>query len=187
ELFGDLAVAHPCGDETQNLELPRRDPQLLAAPAVNDERRGGWDVNLFDNDSLRTPGQLGAQPDAERGEKQGDEARVDLDRVVDDEKAVLDRLETGDEESAEKAVEEDGAAHALRSLRRSGRPASRAIRGPLAFLNDWTQTNPGLKPHPFVPANQRAPANHWLFGANRNAIGPSASLGSSFFDRSGSI
>lgn len=124
ELFRNLAVAQPRGDETQNLELARRDAQLLSPRAVDDERRGGCDRNFFHDYTLRAPGQLGAEPDAEAGEEEGDEAGVDLDRLLDDEKVILDRFEGGDEETAEEAVEEDGAAHALRSAAAAGRQAS---------------------------------------------------------------
>jgi hypothetical protein len=40
------------------------------------------------------------EPDAERGEEQGDESAVDLDRVLDDQETKLDQLEHDDQNPA---------------------------------------------------------------------------------------
>ena len=57
--------------------------------------------------------ELVAEPDADDGEEDGDEGAVDLEGVFDDEEAVLDPLECGDEDAADQADDEDVALHGL--------------------------------------------------------------------------
>ena len=109
ELLGDLAGAQAGGDVGEDLVLARGDAELLEPRAVDDEGIGRAD----DDDLLLrlAAGHAEAEPDPQRGEDQGDEGAVDLERVFDDEEAVLEELEGDEEGGAEEAVEEYGAAH----------------------------------------------------------------------------
>ena len=57
-------------------------------------------------------GQLEPEPDAERDEDERNDAAVDLERVLEDQEAVLDELERRDQDAAKDAVKEDGLLHA---------------------------------------------------------------------------
>src|SRR5262249_27732929 len=54
------------------------------------------------------------QPDAQSGKYRGDQAAIDLDRVLENQEPVLRQLQDGDEQSAAQPVDEnvpDGSAH----------------------------------------------------------------------------
>src|SRR5690349_11737996 len=106
ELFGDLAVAEPRGDESEDLMLARGDAQLFESGLVDDEGPG-----LANDDHFPGSRHLEPKPDAERSEDQCHQSAVDLPRVLDDDKAVLGELEEYDENAAEKAIDEYGATH----------------------------------------------------------------------------
>jgi hypothetical protein len=52
-----------------------------------------------------------AEPDAQTGKQRGDETAVDLYRMLHHEPAVLDQLESGDEDAAEESIEKHVFAH----------------------------------------------------------------------------
>jgi hypothetical protein len=119
ELLGDFAVAQALGDQLEDLELPRRDPQLADAPRVrrerlrgNGARRGRLRIGGFSL-SERTP-----QPDARPGRKESDETGINLDRVLDDEEPVFGQLEKKDERAERGAVEQDVSGRSRSDLQR---------------------------------------------------------------------
>src|SRR5207237_6754581 len=124
KLFADFASAESRRHRLENLELARCDPKLRDACFVSLERRLNrhFDVNLADHRHLANTRELASEPDAERREHQRDEAAVDLQRVLENEKAVLDELERRDEDAAEQAVYEDGLFHVPRVQRRRSVP-----------------------------------------------------------------
>ena len=104
EALGDFAVGEAGGDEAEDFEFAWGDAEGGEAGGVGGERSGGglgrWGGGLFASEGQ-------AEPDAERGEDNGDQAAVDFEGVLDDEEAVLGEFEEGDEEAAEKAEEDD--------------------------------------------------------------------------------
>src|SRR5437867_11498675 len=117
EFLGDFSGAEPLRDRGEDLELARGDPELLLARAVDDERRGRRHANLDryrdlpDDDGRLRPGELEPESNAKPREKQGDDAPVDLDRVLADKKPVFDELERDDEHAAEQAIDDNGLLH----------------------------------------------------------------------------
>ena len=89
-------------------------PSCLESRAIDDERtRRGLDRDVADHgDSSRTRVSFEAEPDAKRREDERHEPAVDLERVLDDQKAVLDELEGGDQRAAEEPEEERRLPHA---------------------------------------------------------------------------
>src|SRR5947208_3015352 len=73
ELFSDLPVAQPGGDQLEDLELPGRDAELLETNRVDSERIGDshGDGDLLDDHGLSCLGELEAEPDANDREEQG--------------------------------------------------------------------------------------------------------------------
>src|SRR4029453_1812083 len=63
------------------------------------------------DDRLARPGELEPEPDADCGEEGRDYPAVDLERVLEDEVAILDDLEDGHQHAAQDAVEEDRLLH----------------------------------------------------------------------------
>lgn len=112
QTFGDFAVAEARGHCLQNLELTRCDAELREFRLIplewSDDRYFYMYRNFLNDDCLFRTRQFAAEPDAEHREHQGDDAAVDLERMFDDEKSVLDDLEQGDEKPAQDAVDEDG-------------------------------------------------------------------------------
>src|SRR5439155_17456357 len=102
-----------------DLEFPRRDTELLEPRLIPHERSrdGHADLNLhsnrhFTNDhGLARPRELEAEPDPEERKQQRDDPAVDFERVLEDEKTVLDELERHDQDAAENAVEDDRPLH----------------------------------------------------------------------------
>src|SRR5205085_11849927 len=100
-------------------------PKLPAPRLVPHERSRDRDANPdfhsyrhFAHDhGLARPRELEAEPDPEQRKQQRDDPAVDLERVLEDEKAVLDDLERGDQGTAENAVEDDRPLHAGEQLR----------------------------------------------------------------------
>jgi hypothetical protein len=119
ELSGNLAVAHALGDELKDFQLAGSDAEGFAPGLIDGEGSSGWDFDLdfkrnrdfADDYGLAGTVEAVAQPDAEDGEDGGDEAGVELEGVLDDEKAVLAPFEEGDEETAGKSEDEDVALH----------------------------------------------------------------------------
>src|SRR5688500_8081609 len=87
--LGDLSIAEPCRERLQDLELARRDAELRDAGLVARERSRGRHRYLAHDDRLARLLQLQTEPDAQRREKRGDDATVDLERMLDDQKAIL--------------------------------------------------------------------------------------------------
>ncbi len=111
ELFGDFAVAEALGDEFQDFQFAGSDAEGFALCLVLDERLAGRDWDFFNDDPLLSTGQLETKPDAETGESGCDEPPVDFDGMFNNEETVLGPFEQGDEDSANKTIEEDVALH----------------------------------------------------------------------------
>src|SRR3954470_12697225 len=87
---GDLPVAQAFGDELQDLDLARGEAELLDARAIDAEWLADGHGNLlYDEPCLR---ELESEPDTQCGEESGHESAVDLERVVEDQEAVLHEL-----------------------------------------------------------------------------------------------
>src|SRR2546423_4956541 len=117
---GDLAGAEPRRDRLEDLELSWGDAELSHARRIGDERVGYADQyldghgHLAHDDRFARSRELEAEPDADDREQKRDDAAVDLDRVLDDEKPVLDELEAGDQQTTEEAVQHNRLFHAYR-------------------------------------------------------------------------
>src|SRR5439155_23233510 len=104
---------------------PRRDTGCLEPRLIAHERSRNGHAYLapppnrhFTHDhGLARPRELEAEPDPEERERQRDDPAVDLERVLEDEKAVLDDLDRRDQGAAENAVEDDRPLHAGGQLR----------------------------------------------------------------------
>src|SRR5262245_43519316 len=90
-----LLVAEALGNQLQDLELARGDAERIDAALVGDERTGRYlhlnghrHLDLLGDDD--PSGERQTKPDAGGGKHGGDERRVNFERVLDDEKAVLD-------------------------------------------------------------------------------------------------
>ena len=70
------------------------------------------DRHLAHDHGFARPRELETEPDPERREEQRDDSAVDLERVLEDEIAILDDLEYGNQDAAEQAVDKDGLLHA---------------------------------------------------------------------------
>lgn len=127
--LGDFAIAQPAGNELEDLEFARSNPEFVEARGVGNEGKGGSDVD-GDLDLLHDNRDFGlreteAEPDAEGGEDQCDDCPVDLERVFQDQVAILNRLKDRDEETGESAVEKDGTPHECYVGRKSSCRAAR--------------------------------------------------------------
>src|SRR5690242_17136758 len=116
QLFGDLAVAQPRGDELEDFVLSGRYPERLEPGTVDDERSPrGWRNRDRIRGQIRRRRRVGrpgsrqpqAEPDAAQRKDQRNQPSIDLERVLDDQEAVLDQLEDGDEGAAKQAEKED--------------------------------------------------------------------------------
>src|ERR1700690_872281 len=126
----DLAIAQPGGDEAENLQLARGDAELAPLGPV-DYERAGWRRNFFDNrfrnrflndrflndDRGFLSGERQSQPDTESGKHGGDQRTVDLDRMLDDQEAILGQVQDHDQQAAAHAVEQDVAQRAATRTR----------------------------------------------------------------------
>src|SRR5438094_660297 len=118
QLGGNLPRAEPRRDRLQNLELAGSDAKLAHARRVGNERFGGPDAYfdrhgyLAHDDRFSRSRQLEPEPDADQCEEQGDDAAVNLDRVLDDEKSIFDELEASDQDAAQQAIQENRLFHA---------------------------------------------------------------------------
>lgn len=132
--FSNLPIAESCRHGFKDLELPWSDSKLFEPHFVSFEGPFHrhfdleWHGHLPHKHRLPCPRQLQAEPYAERCEEQRDDAAVDLERMLQDEKPVLDQLERGNEHTAEDAVKEHGFLaghhHAIRDALPGGRAAS---------------------------------------------------------------
>src|SRR6476660_5039291 len=115
QLLGDLAVAHTGGYMLQDLQLPRRDPELLQSRGVGNERSGGRSHrNLSHDYTLAATSDSEPEPNPKTREEERHQPTVDLDGMLHDEVAVLDQLETRYEDAAEEAVDENGFPHGVK-------------------------------------------------------------------------
>ncbi len=79
--------------------LSRSDAERLQSLSVND--KSGVCSNGHCANPIETPvRQSAAEPDTEAGEQNRDQTSVDLKRVFDDQEAILDELEDGDQHAA---------------------------------------------------------------------------------------
>jgi len=120
---GDLAVAEAAGDQGENFELACSNAEGLLLGGIGSKGlegggfRGDKHFPHHDRFADRFPNGIAAardaeaEPDAEGREEDGDERAVELDRVLDDDKAVFGVLEDGDEEAADKTEDDDVAPH----------------------------------------------------------------------------
>src|SRR6267154_292860 len=109
ESFGDLAIAQTGGDQLKNFALAPGDAQLAQARLIHSERpRGDRDFlhNIY-NHGLFLFCELEAEPYPQSREDCRDQAAVNFDRVLDDQKAVFDKLEENNQESAAEAINEN--------------------------------------------------------------------------------
>ncbi len=121
ELRGDLAIAKAAGDQSEDFEFACRDAEGLLAEGIGSEGGlplgGGFrgDKHFLHHDrfadGFAAAGDAEAEPDTEGREEDGDERAVELDGVLDDDKAVFGVLEDGDEEAADETEDEDVALH----------------------------------------------------------------------------
>src|SRR6202041_650128 len=123
KLRGDLAIAEATGDQGENLELACRNAESLLASGIGSEGfegadfRGGFSGHNHFPDHDRFAGGFAtardaeAEPDAKGCEEDSDERAVELDRVLDDDEAVLGVLEGSDEEAADETEDEDVPLH----------------------------------------------------------------------------
>ena len=118
QAFGHHAVAQPRRHRLEDLELPWRDAEFGHTIGISLERHCNrylyferhW--HLVHHHGLARTREVESQPDPEGGEDERDDAAVDLERVLDDEKAVLHKLEHRDQHAAEDAVDQDSLLHA---------------------------------------------------------------------------
>src|SRR5262249_27333210 len=98
----------------EDLVFSRRDPQGLEASPIDDEwrLRGLNGRGRCRRGRLTAAHELEPEPDAEPGEDERDQPAIDLERVLDDEEAILDELEERDEGAPEHAKEESRLPHA---------------------------------------------------------------------------
>jgi hypothetical protein len=97
ELGGDFAIAEAAGDQGEDFELACRDAEGLLVGGVGskgfDGRGSGRDKHLLHHDRFAdrfaTARDAEAEPDAEGRKEDGDERAVELDRMLDDYKAVF--------------------------------------------------------------------------------------------------
>src|SRR3954463_11171221 len=114
QLLGDLAVTQAGRNQLEDLQLARRDAKLLLTRDIGNERARDRRGNLHftDDDAIARSRDAEPQPNPERREEQRDQATVYLDRMLDEEVAILDQLEAGDQDSTEHAVDENSLPHA---------------------------------------------------------------------------
>jgi len=130
ELLGDLTVAQTTGDQFEDLELAAGDAEVFSFLLVGDEWFSNWGRDVLHDDCLLGLGELEAEPDSENGKGGGDEAAVDLERMLDDEEPVLSPLEHGDQDATEQAVDQDVALHGPGKFRIKIIPVSRRRQEP---------------------------------------------------------
>ena len=119
KLRGDLAIAETAGDQGENFELACRDSEGLLVGHIGSEGfeggslRGDKHFPHHDRfaDGFATVRDAEAEPDAEGREEDCDERTVEFDGVLDDDEAVFDVLEGGDEEATDETEDEDVALH----------------------------------------------------------------------------
>lgn len=119
ELRSDLAVTEPTRDQGQDLKFPLGDPKGLLLRPIGRERCGGLDPRRNDNllddhrlaHDLASARQPQSEPDAKGGEGDGDKRSVNFYGMLDDDEAVLNVLERGDENSADDAEDEGVTLH----------------------------------------------------------------------------
>src|SRR5687767_7288187 len=113
EAFPDLTVAEAGGHRLEDLELARRDAELFTPRFVTlkGSARRDRDRYFAHHHHFLRARQLEPEPDAERREDRRHDPAVDLQRVLDDEKAVLDQLQRQYQNAAQQAVDEDDLFH----------------------------------------------------------------------------
>ena len=97
EAGGDFAIAQAGGDQAQDFQFARGDFELGEAGLVEDEGFGGgrgWD--FLDDGYCLFSGECEAQPDAQRGEKGGDQSGVDFEGIFYDQETVFGEFQDGD-------------------------------------------------------------------------------------------
>src|SRR6185503_7821398 len=152
--FGDFTIAESRCDRFQDLELAWSDAKSFDLCVVPDEWSCNRHGNFADNDFRARLREPEAQPDPERGKDERDQPSVDLERVLYDEKAVLDEFENDDEHAAQNSVEQNRSSHDA-ILMRSSRVAfpeccrlpsrwSRGTRGSGHAGSDYIQRSNGL-------------------------------------------
>ena len=106
ELFGDFAVGEAGGDEAEDFEFAGSDAEGGEVGWVGREGDGGRDGRLGGYGLRRVfAGEGHAEPDAESGENDGDQAAVDFEGVFQDQEAVFGELQESDQKAAEEAEE----------------------------------------------------------------------------------
>ena len=119
KLRGDFAIAQAAGNQGEDFELACRDSEGLLVGCIGSE---GFEGSCFRGDEhflhhdrfaddFASARDAEAEPDAECREEDCDERGVELDGVLDDDKAVLGVLEGGDEEAADETEDKDVAPH----------------------------------------------------------------------------
>src|SRR4051812_11462124 len=107
DALSDLPVAQALRNQLQDLELARGDAEGFDLGLIAHEFERCRHQNFADHHRFDASGELEAEPDSERGEYGGDQTAVDLYRVFQHQPAVLDQLETNDEDAGEKSVTQD--------------------------------------------------------------------------------
>ena len=111
QLLGNLPVAHSHGDQSQDLNFARRDPQVRSFILVRNKTAMSQDRHFFEDDLLFGPGQLQAKPDAEDSKDSSRQAAINFDGMLDHQKSVFSPLEQSDKYPAQQTIDKDVALH----------------------------------------------------------------------------
>src|SRR5437870_7728658 len=109
ELFSDLPTAQTLCDQLKDFALASGNRQLAQTRLIHGERLRGDPNFLHDiqNHGLFLFCQLESEPYPQPREDCRNQTSVNLDRMLDHQKAVLDELEGNDQESPAQAVNEN--------------------------------------------------------------------------------
>src|SRR6185369_3315107 len=107
-----LAVAETLRDQLKDLKLAFGDAELSLLFFIDGERLGGDrhghfpdDLDFLQQHDLFLAREFESEPHAESREQGSDERAVDLDRMLDDEKAKLDQAQDDDQHAARDAID----------------------------------------------------------------------------------
>ncbi len=106
EFVGDLAIAETLRDQLQDFQLASGDTEVFQSLLVEGERLCNGHRNFLNDEHFLLFSQFQPEPDTETGEKGGDDPAIDLERVLDNQKAKLDQPEHDDQNPAAQAIDE---------------------------------------------------------------------------------
>lgn len=108
---GDFPIAQTVGDQCQDLQFPRRQPQRRNLSLISLEGLRGGHQNLPDYDLRHRNSGAPAReevskPQSQRRKHGGYQRAVDLDGMLNDNPAILNELQRSDEQTAQQSVRE---------------------------------------------------------------------------------